>query len=445
MKAAAVERDITPPVGVDIPHPIRPCIGIHDPLRLGVLVMEDGAGTRVTLIRYDLVGVSFDVTEALQDLARREFGIDHLLINESHPHSAQNFGPRTDEDTVAGRWINSVHDKLTDALAEAAGSLEPVSLKAARAPAQVGFNRRLPTEDGSIIMEPNRDGPVVPWVNVLVAERPDGAPLAVVFEHPAHPVIVPDTSGLISADYPGAAVVRIRELLGGDVVPLFAQGCGGNINAYPLRTTHENADKAGRELGDAVAEAVRSASPINSDEFTVREVKHVDMPSASLPPLEVVEEIHSQFVEIVRDKRETKWTTHQAFKDMLARLDTAREMIEQGIERGKPRRLDVTAVMLGQEWILVALSHEMFCQYELWVDEHAPFEHNMTMGYTNGNEGYIPVDEALKMGARGGYEAGKLPLWWACGAVSEFLGPPEVGVEAIIKNAIASLWEQAGQ
>jgi len=40
------------------------------------------------------------------------------------------------------------------------------------------------------------------------------------------------------------------------------------------------------------------------------------------------------------------------------------------------------------------------------------------------------------------FEAGKLPLWWACGALSEFLGPPEVGAEAIIKNAIASLWDQ---
>jgi len=440
VKAAAAERDITPPVGVEIPHPSRPSIGVHDPIRLHVLVMEDAAGVRVAIVRFDLVRAIFDLTEALHETFRRQFGIDHLLINMAHPHSAQNLGPRSDEDTMIGRWINSVHDKLIDALAEAVGSLEPVSLRAGRAPAQVGFNRRLPTEDGSITMEPNRDGPVVPWVNVLVAERPNGSPLAVVFEHAAHPVIVPDTSGLISADFPGAAVVRIRELLGADVVPLFAQGCGGNINAYPLRTTHKNADKAGRELGDAVAEAVRNATPIRADQFTVREAKHIDLPSASLPSVEVVEDIHSQFVEIVREKRETKWTNLQGFKDMLARLETARDMIEQGIDRGKPRRLDVTAVMLGREWILVALSHEMFCQYELWVDEHAPFEHNMTLGYTNGNEGYIPVDEALKMGARGGYEAGKLPLWWACGALSEFLGPPEVGVEAIVKNAIASVW-----
>lgn len=122
---------------------------------------------------------------------------------------------------------------------------------------------------------------MVPWVNVIVFERADNSPMFVLFEHAAHPVIVPDTSCLISADYPGAAVVRICELPGADVVPVFAQGCGGNINAYPLRTTHENTDK--------------------------------------------------------------------------------------------PRRLDITTIMLDREWILVALSNDMFYQYKLWVDQDAPF------------------------------------------------------------------------
>ena len=261
------------------------------------------------------------------------------------------------------------------------------------------------------------------------------------FEHTAHPVIVPDTSCLISADYPGAAIVRIRELLGEDVVPLFAQGCGGNINAYPLRTTHENADKAGRELGDAVEEAVRNASPINSDEFTIREVKHVDMPSASLPSMADLDKVRSQIQKVVDEEREDIWRTKQDFAKILQRPNEAHDMLERGVERGKPRRLDITAVMLGREWILVALSNEMFCQYELFVDERAPFEHNMTLGYTNGTQGYIPTDDALKAGPMAGYEAGKLPLWWAAGAVSEFFGPPEVGVEGIIKDAIASLWQ----
>jgi hypothetical protein len=452
VKAAATERDITPPVGIDITHPIRPSVGVHDPLRLHVLLMEDSAGTRIAIARFDLIGIGFELADELQETLGEKFGIDHLLINMSHPHSSQGLGPRSDDDTVHGRWTNSVHDKLADVLAEVTGSLEPVSLRAGRAPAQVGFNRRVMQEDGSVRMDPNRKGAVVPWVNVLVAERAattgneergtgNPPPLAVVFEHPAHPVIVPDTSGLISADFPGAAVDRIRELLGDEVVPLFGQGCCGNINGYPLRTTHDNADAAGRMLGDAVVRAVRTSSPIETDRFEVRQAKHVEMPSAALSSIEAVEEARAAIAKMRDEHGPTKYVSVEGYRDMFARLETIEDMIERGIERGKPRRLDVTAIMLGREWILVALPHEMFCEYELWVDENAPFEHNMTFSYTNGGEGYIAVDEDLKLRGKGGYEAGNLPLWWANGSLSDFFGPPEVGVEAIIKDTIGSLWK----
>ncbi|HDZ21529.1 hypothetical protein LCGC14_0124180 [marine sediment metagenome] len=436
MKAGASQRDITPPVGEIIYQPPRPSVGVNDPLQLAVLVIEDRLGQRIGIIRFDLLGMNLEQTEAWRKTAKERFGIDHLLLNSSHPHSVPYFTGRSEEDTPHGHWINSVQDKIMEALAEAVDSLGPARLRVGRAETQVGYNRRVMVADGSVIMAPNADGSLVPWVNVLVAERADGSPLAVLFEHAAHPVIVPDTSGLISADYPGGAVVRIRELLGEDVVPLFVQGCGGDVNAYPLRTTHENADKVGRTLGDAVAEAVRTAVLITADEFTVREVTHVDLPSASLPSMEDLAKVrkHLERIQSTEPSDENK--------GRLDRLAEAEDMVRRGVERGKPRRLDVTAIMLGKEWILVALPHEMFSEYELWVDANAPFEHNMTLAYTNFGQGYIADDASLAMGPKGGYEAGKLPLWWACGALSEWFGPPEVGAEIIIKKAIASLWEE---
>jgi len=95
--------------------------------------------------------------------------------------------------------------------------------------------------------------------------------------------------------------------------------------------------------------------------------------------------------------------------------------------------------MFGDEWCLVAMPHEMFCQYELWIDETAPFEHTMAFAYTNGYQDYIATDEALRMGPMGGYEASTLPNWG--GQVwSPHCGPPAVGCEEIIKDNIASLW-----
>jgi hypothetical protein len=86
------------------------------------------------------------------------------------------------------------------------------------------------------------------------------------------------------------------------------------------------------------------------------------------------------------------------------------------------------------------MPHEMFCQYELWVDSAAPFKHNMTFGYTNGGQGYIAVDEAWKLKEKGGYEAGALPNWGGNGSMSGYFGPPRVGSEKIIKDTIQNLW-----
>ena len=63
----------------------------------------------------------------------------------------------------------------------------------------------------------------------------------------------------------------------------------------------------------------------------------------------------------------------------------------------------------------------------------------MTFAFTNGYQGYIAVDQALALGPRGGYEAGRLPNWGGQ-VYTEHLGPPAVGTEKIVKKALASLW-----
>ena len=114
----------------------------------------------------------------------------------------------------------------------------------------------------------------------------------------------------------------------------------------------------------------------------------------------------------------------------MEQLNKMLALIDSG-KKPSPRRMDVYAVMFGREWCLVTMPHEMFCQYELWVDKNAPFKRTMTFGYTNGYEGYIAVDSALRLGEKGGYEAACLPNWGGQVWTRHF-GPPAVGCEKII-------------
>ena len=442
MKVGVAERDVTPPIGFVINHPPRESIGVHDPLFVRALVLDDEAGTKVGIMCSDLIGIGFDVADKLCERIRTEFGIDQVLINCSHPHSSTGLSVPDLEvyemNDDATKWPDRTHEAIMEMFAEACDSTRSVALRAGRAPVQVGFNRRIVKDDGYVTMGPNREGPVVPWANVLVAECADsGSPVALLFQHTAHPVIVPNTSCLTSADYPGAAVIRIHEELGDDVVALFGQGCAGNINGYPLRSTHENADEAGRKLGEAALKAMREAEPISTDRITFREVRSY-IPAHELPTMEVWQQTVDDLT-AAYEKGDKPWLPEPVYRGVMDTLEKLKGHIERG-EDPPPWRIDVYTVMLGNEWCLTALANEMFCQYELWVDEAAPFAHTMTFGYTNGGAGYIGVDEAWAMGKRGGYEAACLPNWGGHGTTTRHFGPPAVGGEQLIKDAIASCW-----
>jgi len=445
MKAGAARRDITPAVGMTIDAPKRTSAGVHDPLYVRAVVLADDSGELVAIFCFDLIGCTFEVSDQVRRAVREATGIEHVLLNFGHQHSSRVLGApgsrgETAEDAA---WNERVHRAIVELAAEAKAGAAPARLRVGRAAVQVGYNRRITYADGSVGMGDNKDGAVVPWVNVLVAEEmKSGRAIAVLFEHAAHPVIVPDKSNLTSADYPGAAVARVNEELGADVVAMFAQGCGANINGYPLRTTHANADAAGRKLGEAVLKAGREAGPITAEKLVVRSAS-IELPSQPYPTMAVWQQtrdnLESDWKRGTESGRPVEWITEEVYRNSLKLLETVRGLIERGASP-PARRFDVTAAMLGEQWCLVALAGEIFCEYELWVDEAGPFERTMVFGYTNGICGYVATDEALAMGEKGGYEAGSYPCWWAEGLNAPYYSPPAVGTETRIREAVVSCW-----
>ena len=427
IRAGAAEQEITPRPGLEIQHYFRKSIGVRDPLFARCLYLEDKSGNAVAIVGLDLIMASFETCDELRAEIREKCGVKHTLLNFSHTHASAALGPRgrsTVSNDEGSRWNDRTLDSIIAVVAAARKQAEPVSLRAGRADVQVGFNRRLVnTGNGHIFMGVNRKGPAVPWVNVLVADSLlTSKTIAVLFEHAAHPVIVPHTSKLTSADFPGAAGKRIREVLGSNVITVFGQGCGGNINGFPLRSTHEKAEEAGRRLGDASLKAIEDSRRIATSMLSVKSTT-VTLPSAPLPDRELLAEMMD------------------LEKNNVGRMKQLRR-IQNLIKQGKQppgRRFDAHAVMLGREWCLTTMPHEMFCQYELWIDKHAPFRNTMTFAFTNGYEGYVAVDQALALGARGGYEAGRLPNWGGQ-VYTRHLGPPAVGAEKIVKKALSSLW-----
>jgi hypothetical protein len=352
-----------------------------------------------------------------------------------------------------------------DLVARAATDTHPVSLHAGRAPVRIGSNRRLPTEQG-IVMKPNPAGPVVPWVDVLRIDGADGEPIAILFGHAAHPVIIHGSSRLVSAEFPGFAVTALMEKMGKRVMPFFLQGCAGDINGDPLRGGIGGAERAGRELAQAAYEAASRADPVPAGELRLKSVD-TQLPLAALPSLDECEQLVKQAEERVLQRcgsLELSDTQLWNFQDEVpepksdtgpAQADDTQPMAEQPwwlmdnllclrdlarkirAREEQPLRFDVQLLQVGDAWSLLSASHELFCEYQLWADKEVPTRHKMFAAYTNGCESYVPLDRDY---ALGGYEAVNFPSLDGAGFKYKHRRALRPGTEQKVIDTLRSLW-----
>ena len=462
------EVAITPPAGVPLLGCIQRSTGVHDNLYARALVLSDGT-ERVVIVCLDLIGLNFGLGDELREAIYRHTGISHILLNCSHTHSA----PFTIPWSVLGwrtfsreskAWRGELVRKVTQMVRRAAGHVSESVLRVGRAPLQIGFNRRFPTKQG-IIMKAYREGTVVPWVDVLRVDGTNRRPLAVLFSHAAHPVIIHGASRLISADFPAYAVRRVQQHFGDKTLALFAQACGGNINGEPLRGGFGAAERAGSKLGEAAIEAARRSKPLPPSALTIMTVKSA-LPIRDFPPLkEVGSATRAAEAELLRTYGSLEPTDDQLW-DLQDRLPVAKESRAGGAENDvqpseeqawwrqdtvlclrdlidkakraakKPVRFEVTALSVGKEWCLLAMTHELFAEYQLWFDRAAPFRHKMVLAYTNGCETYVPTDQAFR---EGGYEAASFPNDGAATRYPYRLAL-QPGIEKQIKDLTKKVW-----
>ncbi len=417
--AAAAEVNITPQIGIPLVGPGSASTGVADELFARILVLSDGHQS-VVIVTSDLVGVGIPYAEAVGAAIEKKTGIPagRVMFNCSHTHSGP--GASLPEDDTEASYGREVFGKVVAATVDCVSRLEPARLRAGREAVQIGFNRRMPRGDG-ITMAPNPHGSVVPWVDVLGVYRKDGTRIAILFSYAAHPVVIHSASTLISADYPGYAVAHLRRMLGGGDAEsgllLFAQGCGGNINAFPLKGGLEACSRTGLVLAQAVTRVSLEdvpPAPIRDASLTVQ------LPLQKPPPV-------------------------AECKRLLAADPDDQRLVEllQLAKENKPRTMPypIRGFALGNTLCILSLPHESFCDYQLWADGESPYRDTFVFGYTGGVHAYVATARAYRMGLLGGYEASPR----RSGLNSQYRTPPQPVAEQIIKGGITEIWRSLAQ
>jgi hypothetical protein len=365
LRAGVAKVDITPTdiSGVTVVGHRRPVTGVRDPLRAGVLVLDDG-DVKAAIVTLDTIGAWEEMVRLARERIEKETRVPaaNILIAAAHNHS----GPGYAENP---KWAGELIDKLGAAAKEAAGNMRKVTIGYGEDRIGFGINRRK-VVDGRAVVRLNPDGPNDPRVKVLRFD--DGqslTPVAVMMHAVCHPCFFtwgdkgsqpyPQGYPKMSADFPGEAQTFVEMCYGQKTSVLFLQGCAGdirpNLPGYPYRCADEaDIQWAGRDLGGAVARAL--ALSVTREKLKLR----------------------SSFYQI---------RTARGFVDLPG--------------KDQPVRAEMQALKVGP-YLFLTMPGEPMVEYGFKLEQAiADRAIPIIVGYANGNIGYIATADAY---AVGGYE-----------------------------------------
>jgi hypothetical protein len=232
-RAGFAKIPITPPLGVELAgyrvYLERRATEVHDELFARALALEDDAGERVLLLSLDLVGLSWELSEAISVRAAAAAGsdVERVLVSCTHTHSGPATLPLEGWGQMEPSYVQSIPVQCAAVAAEAVEALHPVRISTGQSSVRaLGFNRV------------RVNGPIDRSLHVLRIDSMAGTPEVVLFSHGCHPVTIDrrtDAGTAISADWPGQVARRLHEEGFGEAI--FRLGVCGDID--PVVAWHQ--------------------------------------------------------------------------------------------------------------------------------------------------------------------------------------------------------------
>lgn len=379
---------------------------VHQDLYAQSLFLTDRR-TRLVLITVDVCKVSAAMVKAVVTGLGEELDLPGaaIMIAASHTHSA----PHTVEgDAVPGAFDKGFAEEaaagmIASAL-QAAGNLEPVSLRYERGHSDLGVNKRVSTPWG-VFMRANPAGTYDPEVGVLIAERAAGKPVAVLCCYASHPI--GHLRSEISSDLTGFLRDEL-EVAFPNSMGFHALGCAGDVSPrmrwdgtdYEIGNPHTGAGRrllpeptfknmmevAGKELAGKAIELVKGGSeePFAGPLFA--DVATVDLALSPPPSLAQVEAVES----LPFNHLHANWAGR-----MRARL-LAGEQIPRSVS------YPMQVWRIADRLCVVALGGEVFASIGLRIKAALSPLPCLMIGHANEYRGYVPTGAAV---LEGGYEA----------------------------------------
>lgn len=373
----------------------KPAEGVESDLYAKALVIEDNTGMKMAMVTMDLIGIPRSLRQNVAKRVQEEVGIapGYLVLNASHTHSgpelrsssSYNMDDPDMRKKEAEAYTAKLEDTIVKLVAEAKQEAVPATLNYSHARCGFAMNRRTPNGKGGYNNFPNPDGPVDHTVPVLRAVNAEQKDVAIVFGYNCHCTTLGHQK--FSGDYAGYAQQYVQEAHPGSVA-LFVNGCSGDQNPYPRRTT-DLAQNHGRSL----ATAVEAALGTNMRSLTGNiKALYAEIPLAydKLPTKEELQE---------RQNSKVALDANHAAR-ILKMLNTL-----GSLPKSYPYPVQVLRV---GDLTWVTLGGEVVVDYSLRLKREIKDPIVWVAGYSNDVMTYIP---SLRVWKEGGYEGGDAMKW----------------------------------
>lgn len=372
-------------------------VGIHDKLYAKTIAMDDGTN-KAAILSCDLVGMDSEIIDYVKNEVNILLSIDQsaVMISCTHTHS----GPVTMRGNGIGLknedYILTLKGKLIESIVTAFRSMQPANAFYSKGRCNIGINRRGKIKEGSIEPSVDPNGPVDSEVSVIAFYNSiSGDLITLLFNYGCHPVVLNPDNNFVSADYPGAACSFIEISLQLKIPVVFTNGGAGNINPKE-RGSFGKTLLNGEKLGSAVLDILNTEKRKLTPKLSYG-ISTVDLPFEIKGLIEVYQKTiaeHKKLLETVKpgsvDEKLSKANIIWAEKYLK---EAENNLIPEKI------RVNLQVIKIG-DLFLVGIPTEVFAETTMWIKKNSGAD-VIVLGYTNGNEGYLPTREEIP---KGGYE-----------------------------------------
>ncbi|MGC8738300.1 MAG: hypothetical protein ACP5UA_06580 [Candidatus Hydrogenedens sp.] len=401
-----------------------------------VLVLNDGV-QRIIIVTYDLNCLDV-ATPILRERLKKELNIpvENFIPLATHNHCAPiQIVP---ENFEYGRWLaEKIYQLIQEAINHEIG---PVSL-------EFGF--------GYVYhLFSLGSAPVDYEVQELKVVKDDGIPVAILFNHPTHPLQIREQNNVIDTGHFGYAIEYVEEAFP-DTMVLFADACGGNqFTKNMMHAPMPIVQKYGKELADEVIRiAIEKQKSIDGN---IRSSFQVIPLSLSKPiPFDDVQRLaffyptDIGYIHYPAPERDTNWVRSlfkhykekipfpQKTSDMICTDDEF--LIENNPDgREFPCRFEESIVVKIGELIFVALQGEVCAPIGMRIKDTFRSEHPiMLFGYMGEHNLYIPTREIVRQDiyqARVIQEQYASPVKWSPTVEDEMVNAVQSQIKDILRN-----------